>query len=1133
MKPIVEFAIKQPITIAVGVILIIIAGLLTLNSVSIRMTPEVDSVVISVSTGWQSASPEQIESDIIEEQEAQLGDLKGLVSMTSISSAGVGEIRLEFETGTDIDAALAEVTRKLNEVPNYPSDAVSQPEVKGVDPDSVDYIAWIGLASTDPNFDASTLYDFMERRMKPVFERLEGIAEVGVIGSREAEVLVKVDPIELAQRGLNWGDLVDAIQLSNGNFSGGLLPEGKNNYKLRAVGRFYDAESVKSLVIRRDESGPVYLGDIADVELTFKESTGWVRARGQKMSFFNFQLQSGANVIDTMKLIKEQVAEFNKPGGALEQYAKSRGMNGTLELVQVYDATVYVEEAIDLVRSNILLGGVLATITLLLFLRSLRTVGIIAISIPISIIGTIVAMIALGRSINIVSLAGMAFAVGMVVDNSIVVIENIFRHMEMGKGVKRAALEGTKEVADAVLASTMTTVVVFFPILLIKEDAGQLFQDIAYAIMAAVTLSFVIAITVIPALASGYLKEPKKTATNSNGTSTKGLSWNPLVLIPNLVYQAVYAITGSWLLRIGVVAFFVIITVVGIRILTPPLDYLPRGNRNIIFGIMVPPPGYNLDKMAAIGDRIEETLRPYWEATDNKFQVETILEGGTPSVVDERKPIMVENYKGEMVEITPPPMNNYFMATFSGILFHGAISEDPRTVTDLADLMNMATNPSVAPDAFGFAFQPSVFRTGGQTGSAIKIDLMGEDQDNINRAAMALFGSLFGEYGPASVTPEPKNFMLPAPEIRATPKDERLRELGLNRRDVGFAMQANGDGILLVRQYEVGGELKDLKLITPGALSDDPLQALRESPIATDDGYIVDLESIANVDYVRSPDQIKHVDRRRAVTLEFTPPVDVPLEDAIQIVNDRVKEFRADGTFTPDVDVQLAGSAGKLKVLQNILMGDGTVMGTITSSLFLALAVVYLLMVVLFQNWMYPLVIMITVPLAALGGFVGLAVVHELSLTDRYLPVQNMDVLTILGFVILAGTVVNNAILIVYQTLGFIQGNAEDSDVDFNPDTMTAREAIALGVKSRVRPILMTILTSVLGMLPLVILPGSGSELYRGLGAVIVGGMIVSTVFTLILIPTVLSMMLFKTVREKELEASKSTAAFTPSTATE
>ncbi len=1119
MKSIVEFAIKQPISVAVGVILIIIAGLLTLNTVSIRMSPEVDSVVISVSTGWQSASPEQIESDIIEEQEAQLGELKGLVSMTSISSAGLGEIRLEFETGTDIDSALAEVTRKLNEVPNYPSAAVSQPEVKGIDPDSVDYIAWIGLASTDPDFDASTLYDFMDRRMKPIFERLEGISEVGVIGSREAEVLVKVDPVELAQRGLNWANLVDAIQLSNGNFSGGLLPEGKNNYKLRAVGRFYDAESVKGLVIRRDESGPVYLGDIADVELSYKESTGWVRARGQKMSFFNFQLQSGANVIDTMELIKDQVAEFNKPGGALEQYAKSRNMNGTLELVQVYDATVYVKEAVVLVRDNILLGGVLAIITLLLFLRSLRTIGIIAIAIPISIIGTIVAMIALGRSINIVSLAGMAFAVGMVVDNSIVVIENIFRHMEMRKSVARAALDGTKEVADAVLASSLTTVVVFLPILLIKEDAGQLFQDIAYAIMSAVVLSFVVAITVIPTLASRYLKAPKKKDDTAKSKSNS-TSWNPLVQIPNLVYHAVYAITGSWLLRIGVVVFFITITVIGIKVLTPPLDYLPRGNRNIVFGIMVPPPGYNLDKMAVIGDRLEETLRPYWEATENKFQVETILEGGTPTVKDERKSIQTVDSEGEPLEVTPPPLNNYFMATFGGILFHGAISEDPRLVTDVVTLMNEAANPTVAPDVFGFAFQPSVFRTGGQTGSAIKIDLMGENQDNINRAAMALFGSLFGEYGPGSVTPEPNNFMLPAPEIRATPKDERLRELGLTRRDVGLAMQANGDGILLVRQYEVGGELKDIKLITPGALSADPLQALRESPIATNEGYIVDLESVANVDYVRSPDKIKHVDRRRAVTLEFTPPVDLPLEDAIGIINDRVSDFRADGTFSPDVDVQLAGSAGKLAILQRILMGDGTFIGTITSSLFLALTVVYLLMVVLFQNWLYPLVIMITVPLAVLGGFVGLSIVHEWSSTHRYLPVQNMDVLTILGFVILAGTVVNNAILIVYQTLGFVSGNAEDSDVDFNPDTITVREAIAMGVKSRVRPILMSIMTSVLGMLPLVILPGSGSELYRGLGAVIVGGMIVSTVFTLFLIPTVLSMMIFKTDREKALEGN-------------
>jgi HAE1 family hydrophobic/amphiphilic exporter-1 len=242
---------------------------------------------------------------------------------------------------------------------------------------------------------------------------------------------------------------------------------------------------------------------------------------------------------------------------------------------------------------------------------------------------------------------------------------------------------------------------------------------------------------------------------------------------------------------------------------------------------------------------------------------------------------------------------------------------------------------------------------------------------------------------------------------------------------------------------------------------------------------------------------IKHVNRQRAVTLQLTPPAGMPLQSAIDMVDAKVKELQAGGAIAPGVDVAMAGSAGKLNDIKVALVGDGTWLGTATSSLVLALLVVYLLMVVLFQSWIYPLVILVSVPLATLGGFAALSIVHLWSLSDPYMPVQNMDVLTILGFVILAGVVVNNAILIVHQSLNFLREGETD-----------VQRAISMAVESRVRPIAMGTLTSVGGMLPLVLMPGSGSELYRGLGAVVVGGLAVSTVFTLVLVPILLHVVL-------------------------
>lgn len=1118
---VVEQSVKQPITVAVGVILAVLAGVLAFHRVPIQMTPEVESVVVSVSTAWENASAQEVESDVIEQQERRLGDLSGLVSMTSISQPGRGQIRLEFQTGTDIDAAMGEVDQKLSEVPSYP-EAVDEPQVEDFDPESVDYISWIGLASTDPTFDATTLYDFMERRLKPRFERIKGVSQVGVRGAREAEVHVRVDPLKLVQRGLTYADLVAALQENNGNFSGGKLPEGKSDVRVRSVGRFRDVEWVENLVIRRVDGRPIYLRDVAEVTPTYKEMTEWVRARGIKMPFFNYLLESGGNLLETMDAIEAEVDELNAPGGLLEQHAKSIGLDGSLELVQTYDSTTYVDDAIALVNSNILVGGALAIGTLLLFLRSWRTIGVIAIAIPISTVTAVVVLTALGRTMNIISLAGMAFAIGMVVDNAIVVIENIFRHLQLGKTPRRAAVDGAQEVASAVLASTLTTLVVFIPILLIEEQAGQLFRDIALAIMAAVGVSYVVAVTVIPSAAGVLLRAPKPKRSSPPAVAQGRWgrfrsSLRTLADGPALVGGLVYRLIGGWPIRLTVVVAFAVATIVGIGALAPPLDYLPQGNRNIVFGMLIPPPGYNVEQLSEIGERMERKIKPAWEAAGDRFGAEAALRGDRPAE-DKRVPLPLA--PGSETKVLPPALDHYFLVAWDGRVFHAAISEDKQRVVDALPLLNDAVSGEDAPDIISFAFQMPLFRTGGTTGSAIKVDLVGDDLSAVSDSAAALFGTLAGEYGPATITPEPANFTLPTPEIRVTPDDERLRDVGMTRRDLGLAIAAAGDGILLVRAFDVGGELKDLKIINQDALGAHPTDSLVNTPIAAPNGEVLDVRSIATVERVREPDQIKHIDRQRAVTLQFTPPPGLPLQEAVDAVNRFVADLRAAGAIKPGVEVQLAGSAGQLAELKQALIGDGTIVGTLGSSLFLAFLIVYLLMVVLFQSWAYPLVIMVSVPLATLGGFLGLALVHHWSVADRYMPIQNMDVLTILGFVILAGVVVNNAILIVYQAINFMQGRSEDGE-DASP--RTPRQAIARSVETRVRPILMSTLTSVGGMAPLVLMPGSGSELYRGLGAVVVGGMIVSTLFTIFLVPVLLSM-LFEVRppldRQESLEAS-------------
>src|SRR5690606_19428225 len=343
---------------------------------------------------------------------------------------------------------------------------------------------------------------------------------------------------------------------------------------------------------------------------------------------------------------------------------------------------------------------------------------------------------------------------------------------------------------------------------------------------------------------------------------------------------------------------------------------------------------------------------------------------------------------------------------------------------------------------------------------------------------------------------------------------------------LGLAVQANGDGAI-VGEYKIGGETIDLKIIAQQAVDINDLTNITDIPVATPMGRTVSVSDVATLARTTAPQQINRVNRQRAITLQFTPPEGVALEAAIENIDATIASLRDTGQIPPTIGITYAGSASKLAAVQSAMLGDGSFIGLLQSAMFLSLVVVYLIMCVLFQSFIKPLVIMFSVPLATLGGFAALFAVFIWSLSDPYLPIQKLDVLTMLGFVLLIGVVVNNAILLVHQTLNFMRGDADS--VDHAGEKLPARRAIAEAVRTRVRPIFMSMFTSVLGMLPLVLMPGSGSELYRGLGSVVVGGLIVSTVFTLLLVPLLLSLVLdveeFFARRAAAREARESTGA--------
>ena len=1032
----VEASIQKPVSVAVGVIFIVLFGLISLFKIPVQLTPDVEKPRITVDTTWIGGSPTEVETEIVREQEDELKTVKGLVEMTSESSDGRGSITLEFLVGTDIDAALVDVSNKLEQVKEYPSDA-DRPVISNVDV-RASAIAWFILKPLKGNeVDINIYHDFTEDFIKPRFERVPGVGSSNVFGGTEREMQIIFNPNSIAARGITLLDMAAAIDQENDNYSGGAFDEGKRRYIVRTVGEYKSAEDIENVVITRRTGSHVYVKDVAVVKLGYKDPEYAVRQNGGAAIAVNAVKESGANTIDVMDGLLAAMHELNS--GIL----KDRG----LYITNVYRETSYIIGAIDLVKQNLIIGGMLAIAVLLLFLRSGSSTIIIATAIPISIIGTFIVMALLGRTINVISLAGMSFAVGMVIDNSIVVLENIYRHMQMGKTRIQAAYEGASEVWGAVLASTLTTAAVFLPVIFVQEQAGQLFKDIAIAISVSVVLSLIVAITVIPTFSSKILRTAKPTEGNSfyNLWGHDGFAKD----IADLISETVDKILSDKKLRIAVVTGFTFGAIFLSWLMFPKTEYLPEGNRNLVFGILLPPPGYNIGEFTAIGKKIEKELKPYWEAKVGSKEAKKL--------------------KG-------PPIENFFYVARGRQVFMGAVAKEPGRVKELKPVMQGILKK--IPGMIAIVSQSSLFRRGLGEGRSINIQITGPELEILVGLGQRIFFSVMQKFPNGQWRPIP-SLDLGNPEVQIITNRERAADVGITNKELGFNVNALVDGVQ-VSDYMLEGDEIDLVIRGEDRYS-SRTHEIENLNINSSSGELFTIGSVAKVIVTNGPEQINHYERQRTIAISVIPSEKMPLETAIDIINkDILAPLKASGELGGSYNVLLTGTADDLTVTRKALQWN----------FILAAVIAFLLMASLFESFIYPFVIMFSVPLAAFGGFLGLGILNIFTN-------QALDVLTMLGFVILIGIVVNNAILIVHQALN----NMRDEGMD-------SKQAILESVKTRIRPIFMSTTTSVFGMLPLVLFPGSGSELYRGLGSVVIGGLVVSTIFTLFLVPSVFSMVL-------------------------
>ncbi len=1168
MHPI-EACVRNPVKVAVAALLLILFGFIAVVTMPMQLIPEVQTPTLSIETRWTGASPQEVEREIVQEQEEQLKSVEGVRKMTSESADSSGTIRLEFLVGTNMEESLLKVNSRLQQVSEYPEDA-DEPVIS-TSSSSDRPIAWMILSALQPTeaqivamadevpaareaiehvLDTSLpglrlmrlrlaaqehpelkallppdlnvpgmrrfAEDFIEARL----ERVSGVSNANVLGGLEEELQVVVDPEKLAARRLTIDDVRRVLRNQNQDTSGGDFWEGKRRYVVRTLNQFRSPEQVGGQVLAMQDGAPVYIRDVAEVKLGFKKPDGMVRRFGDSSIACNALRENGANIMDVMDGIRTAIDELNRDILAPKQ----------LQLTQVYDETEYIDSSIQLVNQNIIIGGTLTMIVLMLFLHlQVRTLLIapmiaassiaamlinpwyfaltlvlivatgfwfargalvVGLAIPISVIGTFLLLNLWGRSLNVISLAGMAFAVGMLVDNAVVVLENIYRHFDEGEPPFVAAVNGTKEVWGAVLASTLTTLAVFLPVLFVQEQAGQLFRDIALAISAAVGLSLVISITLIPTatarllrrakssrptLSSGSDEDPSRSDADRQGVADTTDAGAPVLEtrvtraaarvvrpINSLAGLFVSYVVGlnrwiqhTWLRRLALV-FGLLAAVVGLSFaMWPKVEYLPMGNRNLVIGIVLPPPGYNLDELSKMGEIVEEHLRPHWDIDDKDVGIK---DSEYPAIYD------------------------FFYVARGRSVFVGVRAVDPTRSGELVPLMQSVS--AKLPGTFVIAKQSSLFEQGLTAGRTIDVEITGPELEKLVALGGRVLGQVAGATGDPPVVPDAQARPVPSldlsnPEVHIRPRLLQAEQMGVDATGLGYSVNALVDGAYAA-DYFIGGDKIDLTIIgnPENASQSHDLQAL---PIATPGGQLVPLSSLADIQLSSGPEQINHRERQRAITIEVSPPPGMALEDALERIESQIIEpLRVSGELDGGYRIALTGTADKLRDTWLALRYN----------VLLALLITYLLMAALFESWIYPLVIILSVPLGAVGGLLGLRALGVYLQWQGQTP-QSLDVLTMLGFVILIGTVVNNAILIVHQSLNLMR------DHDY-----ASRDAILESVRTRVRPILMTTATTVLGLCPLVLFPGAGSELYRGLGSVLLGGLLVSTVFTLIFVPT-------------------------------
>jgi len=1020
------FSIKRPVTMLMIVAIVLVLGFISLSKLGIDLYPNFTFPGAVVITEYSGASSHEIESIITEPLEQMLSTISNVKKIQSFSSEGNSTIVVEFNWGTDMDAAALDMREKVDFIKPFLPDGVKNPMVIKFDPSMMPVMQLSVYGGNNIVQLKKIVDDTIVNRLL----RIEGVASVSVLGGLERQVSIEVDPDKLSFYGLSMQQISGKLKMENLNLPGGNVNQGKKEYILRTEAEFKDVSEIENLPIPLPQGGTVPLRNIAKVNDGFKDVSTISRYDGKPSIGLMIQKQSNYNTVQVAERVKKEMVKLK------------REIPVAIEYESVLDQADFINVAIGNVKNNAIVGGILAVLVLYLFLKNLSSTLIIALSIPTSIITTFVMVYFNGLTLNIMSLGGLALGVGMLVDNSIVVLENIFRHYQDGEEPEIAAVIGTNEVGQAVTASTLTTVAVFLPIVFVQGITAQFFKELALTVTFSLLSSLIVSLTIVPLL-SAKLLSARGINGNTKGKGKKNLRMLSFAKFAIEVFSNFYKKTEilyekllNWSLSHRKLVVITSIALFVISILLIPLvgaEFLPQSDAGSINIFVELPYGTNLSQ------------------TD-KFVTELV---GKIREIPEIQGIM-ENIgsSGEMLSTSGANSNQA-----SIVAQLTSLEKRKRSAQEVAEAIRNLAAGMPGAQVKVRAVSSMDFGGGGAL-KPISIEIKGDDLEKLKEISRDIVKIVNATSGAREVESSHEKGR---PELVVKVNREKATLYGLSSTDIAQLVNSAVSGSVATK-YKVGGDEIDVIIRSDESLIDS-IYKVRDLLIPSPSGALITLGDVARVEKESGPITINRDNQTRVVMVSGEV-----LGRATGTVNKEIQEQLKDIALPEGYTIDMGGEQQEMvEAFRDLFL-----------ALILAVFLVYMVMAAQFESLKQPFIIMFTVPLSLIG------VVLALLGTGRHL-----SIVSFIGIIMLAGIVVNNAIVLV----DFINQLRENG--------VARNDAIIKAGPMRLRPILMTTLTTVLGLIPMALGIGEGGELRAPMATAVIGGLTFSTLLTLVVIPVI------------------------------